>query len=58
MLHVLLHVVVPALTALAFYRPRWRGAALVMLATMVVDVDLVGAGLLIHMALDAIDCVG
>ena len=108
-----MHFVVPALVALAFYRPRWRSALLLMLATMVVDADhlladpvydpercsigfhplhgaaaivlyafmfalpivlrrtatertaseplravhLLGLGLLIHMALDAIDCV-
>ena len=102
----------PVATALVFYRPRWRSAALVMLATMVVDVDhlladpvydparcsigfhplhgtaaiigyaalfavplvlrarrgsdartersrlvhLIGLGLLLHMALDALDC--
>ncbi len=39
MLHLVLHVALPALVALACYRPRWRGAALIMLATMAVDVD-------------------
>lgn len=114
MLHLVLHVVVPVLLAAALYRPRWRSAALWMLAAMVVDVDhlladpvydpqrcsigfhplhrvsavaayvllvagtwawarrtggwesrsglrrahLVGVGLLVHMALDAIDCIG
>ncbi|HEX6588159.1 MAG TPA: DUF6122 family protein [Longimicrobiales bacterium] len=111
MLHLLLHAVVPIAVALLFYRPRWRSAALVMVATTVVDADhlladpiydparcsigfhplhggvaivvyaalfavplalrarrgrwseaqsvvhLVGLGLLIHMALDALDCV-
>ena len=113
MIHLALHAAVPVLVALAFYRPRWRRASLVLLATMLVDVDhlladpvydpercsigfhplhtapaivawaalfalplllgrgrpsrapggwadtlhLVGLGLLIHMALDAADCV-
>ncbi|AKS43019.1 DUF6122 family protein [Wenzhouxiangella marina] len=114
MLHIALHFIVPLLLALAFYRPRWRQAFLVLIATMLVDVDhlladpiydpdrcsigfhplhtwpaiviygllfllpflharlsagrkpmsgsartlhLVGAGLLIHMALDWIDCL-
>lgn len=111
MVHLLLHAAVPLAVALAFYPPRWRSAALVLLATMVVDVDhlladpiyapercsigfhplhttpaivasvvlfalplmtrrryakagealriahLAGLGLLIHMLLDAIDCV-
>lgn len=98
-LHLVLHVAVPAAVpaavAYAFYRPRWRRARAVMLATMLVDLDhlladpvydpgrcsigfhplhtapvivfygllfawprarLVGLGLLIHMALDALDC--
>ena len=113
MLHIALHFIVPLMVALAFYRDRWRNAALLMVATMLVDIDhlladpiydpdrcslgvhplhtlpaigvyaalfavpllladrkpgvqrlkpaarvvhLVGLGLLIHMALDAIDC--
>lgn len=112
-MHLALHVVVPLLVTLAFYRSRWREALLILLATMVVDVDhlladpiydparcsigfhplhtlpaiavyvalfvaplvvgrtedrkqlgpaawrlhLVGLGLLIHMALDALDCL-
>ncbi|WP_346775179.1 DUF6122 family protein [Wenzhouxiangella sp. XN79A] len=114
MLHIALHFVVPLLAALAFQRPRWRSAWLILVATMVVDGDhllatpiydpercsigfhplhtlpaivvyaglfllplmfgrepdrralrpnarivhLVGLGLLIHMALDGIDCLG
>ena len=113
MLHIALHVVVPLLVALTCYRSRWRRAALILIATMLVDLDhlladpiydpercsigfhplhttpaialyavlfalplllsrkadapglrpaahvlhLVGLGLLIHMALDGIDCL-
>lgn len=113
MIHIALHFIAPLLVALAFYRDRWRNATLVLVATMLVDVDhlladpiydpercsigfhpfhtlpaiavyaalfaapllladrksgvqglqaiaravhLIGLGLLIHMALDAIDC--
>ena len=38
-MHLLLHLAVPIAVALTVYRPRWRSAALVMIATMVVDVD-------------------
>lgn len=94
-LHLLLHLLVPAAVAGALYRRRWRFVWLVMLATMLVDLDhllarpvydpgrcsigfhplhtapaillyvvllypratrLVGIGLLVHMALDALDC--
>lgn len=113
MIHIALHFIVPLLLALLFYRSRWRKATLIMIATMLVDVDhlladtiydpnrcsigfhplhqtewilvyvvlfalplfilrgaqrgrvacvlpvvqLVGLGLLVHMALDGIDCV-
>jgi len=113
MIHILLHFAVPLVVALGIYRPAWRSAFLVMVATMVVDADhllatpiydpdrcsigfhplhtvpviavyavlfawplvvqarerdrdwprrgryihLVGLGLLIHMALDWIDCL-
>ncbi len=113
LLHLLLHLAIPLLVARLCYPGRWRFAAFVMLATMIVDADhllarpiydparcsigfhplhttapiifygilavvplivgqrtvgtrhrrtvdvlhLVGVGLLIHMALDAIDCV-
>lgn len=39
MLHIALHVVVPLLVALAFYRPRWCRATLILIATMLVDLD-------------------
>jgi len=113
MIHIALHFIVPLLVALALYRSRWRNATVIMIATMLVDVDhlladpiydpnrcsigfhplhttpgiviyaalfvlpllvgrgndsksvrpaarvlhLVGLGLLIHMALDWIDCM-
>lgn len=96
MLHLVLHAVVPGVVALLLYRPAWKRAWLIMLATMLVDLDhlladpiydpdrcgigfhplhsyaaiaaytlllvppvtrLVGLGLLIHMALDGLDCV-
>jgi hypothetical protein len=95
-LHLLLHIAVPAVVALLFFRTQWRRAWLIMLATMMVDLDhlladpiydpnrcsigfhplhtapaiavygllalpaptrLIGLGLLIHMALDGMDCV-
>ena len=95
MLHLLLHVVVPAAVAGTFYRRKWRFAWLCMMLGMIVDLDhlladpiydasrcsigfhplhelwfiaiylglclppktrLIGLGLTIHMALDAIDC--
>ena len=95
MFHLVLHFVVPALITGLFYRKIWKVAYLVMIMTMLVDIDhlfanpiydpnrcsigfhplhqlwfivlyialcfvpktrLVGLGLLIHMALDAIDC--
>jgi hypothetical protein len=39
MLHIALHFIIPLLVALACYRPRWRSAYLVMIATMLVDLD-------------------
>lgn len=38
-LHLVLHAAIPALVAWVFFRPRWQRAWLIMLATMVVDVD-------------------
>lgn len=114
MTHIALHFIVPLLVALVFYSSRWRNTALILIATMMVDVDhlladpiydadrcsigfhplhttpaivvyaalfvlplavgreaeggelqprarvlhLIGLGLLIHMALDGIDCLG
>ena len=39
MLHVALHSAAPLLVALAFYCSYWRYAALVLIATMLVDLD-------------------
>lgn len=39
MVHIALHFLVPVALALACYRNAWRIAALVMMATMVVDAD-------------------
>lgn len=39
MMHIAFHFVVPMLAALVFYRAHWRRAALIMIATMLVDVD-------------------
>jgi hypothetical protein len=94
-IHLALHGVVPVLVAWVCFRNQWLRAALIMIATMIVDVDhllahplydpqrcsigfhplhtvpaiaiyallvapkqtrLIGIGLLIHMALDGIDC--
>jgi len=93
--HLFLHIAVPAVAAWLFFRDHWWRAFLIMLATMLVDLDhllaipiydpnrcsigfhplhtlpaivvyavlalpkstrLIGIGLLIHMALDVIDC--
>jgi hypothetical protein len=94
--HIALHIAVPGAIARIGFRERWLRAWLIMVATMIVDVDhlladpiyepgrcsigyhplhtapailaysalafvpktqLVGLGLVIHMALDALDCV-
>ena len=39
MLHIALHFLVPIAVALVVYRDRWRRAALLMVATMAVDLD-------------------
>ena len=95
MLHILLHFLVPALVAGLFFRPQWLKSFLILMSTMLVDIDhllanpiydpdrcsiafhplhtfwaigiyvvlcfpkqtrLVGIGLMIHMALDLLDC--
>jgi hypothetical protein len=95
-LHLALHAAVPGGVALLLFRPNWKRAWLIMLSTMVVDLDhlladpiydpqrcgigfhplhsypaiaayalflvpratrLVASGLVIHMALDGLDCV-
>lgn len=113
MIHIVLHFVIPMIIALLFYKSNWKLSAVVMISTMLVDLDhlfatpiydpdrcsigfhplhtlpaiviyvflfvaplipavqsisdkqkmliqtvhLAGAGLLIHMALDWIDCI-
>jgi len=39
MTHIALHFLIPLIVALAFYRGRWRNAFLILIATMMVDVD-------------------
>jgi len=95
MTHIALHFLAPALIAVLFFPKLWRIAFVVMLATLLVDVDhlladpiyepnrcsigfhplhklwfiflyvtlcfipktrFVGIGLVIHMALDSMDC--
>ena len=95
MLHILLHLLTPALVATTFFRTQWKNAYLLMIATMAVDLDhllanpiydpsrcsigfhplhqpafiglyiilclfpktrIIGIGLVLHMALDSIDC--
>lgn len=95
MVHLLLHLVVPLVTAAVFYRSCWVKAFALMMVGMLIDVDhlaadpiydpgrcsigfhplhallpigiyvallahqktrLIGLGLCIHIALDAIDC--
>jgi hypothetical protein len=94
-IHILLHVAVPLAVAWIVFRAHWQRAFIIMLATMLVDLDhllatplydpnrcsigfhplhtwpaiavyfalllpkstrLIGLGLVIHMALDAVDC--
>lgn len=93
--HIGLHFLVPAILVALLYRDNWKFAYLVLMATMLVDIDhllavpiydpnrcsigfhplhqpwmillygilsvlpktrLIGFGLLIHMALDGLDC--
>lgn len=39
MIHIVLHFLVPLLAAFTFYGSRWKTALLIMIATMLVDVD-------------------
>lgn len=39
MIHIILHFIVPLVVAFAFYKDRWLNAALIMVLTMIVDVD-------------------
>ena len=95
MFHLALHFLAPAVLTGLFYRKKWKVAYLLMMVTMLVDIDhifanpiydpnrcsigfhplhelwfiglyialcfipktkLIGIGLSVHMALDAIDC--
>ena len=96
LIHIVLHLLLPLVVAQLFFRDRWKRAWLIMLVTMLVDLDhlaadpivdpdrcsvgfhmlhswpaigvyvaavfvpcfrLVGAGLVIHMGLDGLDCL-
>lgn len=39
MTHIALHLIVPLLIALLFYHSRWLNATVIMIATMLVDID-------------------
>ena len=39
MFHIVLHFLVPAILVALFFRDRWKKAYLVMVATMLVDID-------------------
>ena len=39
MLHIALHFLVPLLVAAVFFRRRWQYASVVMIVTMLVDID-------------------
>ena len=94
-IHIALHFIVPAIVIGLFFRSNWKHAYLVMMATMLIDIDhllaepiydamrcgigfhplhgfipiafytaicfipklrIIGIGLVIHMALDSLDC--
>jgi hypothetical protein len=95
MFHLALHFIVPLLIAFLFFKENWKLSYLIMIATMLVDLDhllaspiydanrcsigfhplhqhwfigiyllmsffsktrIIAVGLIIHMALDALDC--
>lgn len=39
MLHIFLHFVIPLIVGSIFYKKRWLNAALIMILTMIVDLD-------------------
>lgn len=39
MIHIALHFIVPLLVATTFYSRRWQSAVLIMIGTMLVDID-------------------
>ena len=96
MIHLILHFIVPALFALAFYKAEWKRASFIIVGAYLVDLDhlladpiyapdrcsirfhllhsyvaigiyfcmlfipkvrLIAWGLVIHMALDYVDCL-
>ena len=95
MLHLALHFIVPLLIAFLFFKENWKLSFLIMISTMLIDLDhllaspiydanrcsigfhplhqhwfigiyllmsffsktrIIAVGLIIHMALDALDC--
>lgn len=38
-IHIILHIVVPLIVALLFFRTQWKKAFIVMMLTMLVDID-------------------
>lgn len=39
MFHIALHFIIPLVVALIFFRSRWINATIIMIVTMIVDVD-------------------
>ena len=39
MLHIALHFILPAMITAAFFRKNWKQAYLLLIATMIVDID-------------------
>ncbi len=48
MIHILLHLVIPALVARVFFQSRWKYAYFIMVATMLVDLDHLIANPIYH----------
>ena len=39
MIHIVLHFIVPLIVAFTFYHSRWQNATVIMIATLLVDLD-------------------
>lgn len=39
MIHIVLHFIVPLILAFTFYHSRWQNATVIMIATLLVDLD-------------------